>query len=270
MDYLGRESAPCDAALWEKIDTTVVETMRKNLVGRRFLTIFGPLGASAQSIQIDQCTRDESTEDGIVKTSGRKFQEIPQLYEDFSLLWRDIENCEKSGIPIDLSTAQVAAQSVSRKEDKLIFFGSKFLGTEGLMNTPGVVKLPRKNWQTGESAFSDVAAAISLLDSKGILGRYVLCLSPDLYYELQRIQPFAGMLEVDRISKLVDGHLYRTTALGEKRAVLICAESQYVDLAVGQDAATAYLEQKDLNHSFRIIETVLPRIKNSEAIVVFE
>ena len=34
--------------------------------------------------------------------------------------------------------------------------------------------------------------------------------------------------------------------------------------------ATAYLEQKDLNHSFRIMETVLPRIKEPNAIVVLE
>ena len=53
MDYLSRESAPFDEALWDKIDGAVVESARRNLVGRRFLTVFGPLGAGAQSITVD-------------------------------------------------------------------------------------------------------------------------------------------------------------------------------------------------------------------------
>ncbi len=42
-----------------------------------------------------------------------------------------------------------------------------------------------------------------------------------------------------------------------------------MDLSIGIDVNTAYLEQVNLNHSFRILETVLPRIKNANAIVVF-
>ena len=43
-----------------------------------------------------------------------------------------------------------------------------------------------------------------------------------------------------------------------------------MDLAIGVDMSTSYLEQKDLNHSFRIIETIAPRIKDANAIVVIE
>ena len=35
---------------------------------------------------------------------------------------------------------------------------------------------------------------------------------------------------------------------------------------VGQDIAAAYLEQRDLNHLFRLTETVLPRSKKAKAI----
>ena len=41
-----------------------------------------------------------------------------------------------------------------------------------------------------------------------------------------------------------------------------------MDLAVGKDIETAYLETKDLNHVFRIIETVALRIKSKDAIIV--
>lgn len=95
-------------------------------------------------------------------------------------------------------------------------------------------------------------------------------LSPDLYVQLQHIQPGLGIMEEERISKMLNGHLYNAPVLGDNKAVLLCAEPQYMDLAVGKDIETGYLESKDLNHIFRIIETVGLRIKNKESIIVFE
>lgn len=79
-----------------------------------------------------------------------------------------------------------------------------------------------------------------------------------------------GIMEEERISKMLNGHLYNAPVLGSNKAVLVCAEPQYMDLAVGKDIETAYLESKDLNHVFRIVETVALRIKNKEAIIIFE
>ena len=58
----------------------------------------------------------------------------------------------------------------------------------------------------------------------------------------------------------------RSNALAGK-AVLVCAEAQYMDLAVGQDLAAAYLELVNLNHYFRILETAALRIKNSACLL---
>ena len=77
------------------------------------------------------------------------------------------------------------------------------------------------------------------------------------------------MTEAQRISSMI-GNLYNVPVIKGKKAALICSEPQYMDLAVGIDMSTAYLEQKDLNHSFRIMETIIPRIKDSNAIVVLE
>ena len=65
--------------------------------------MFGPLGPGATSINIDTVSVTEEDKDGFVKTNGRRFVEIPQIYEDFSILWRDIEHSEATGIPLDLS-----------------------------------------------------------------------------------------------------------------------------------------------------------------------
>lgn len=267
MDY--RDGAPFSEGFWKNMDEAVVNMASCHMTGRRFLTIFGPLGPGAQSINIDSSTKQEEQKDGMVRTSGRDFVEIPQIYADFTLLWRDLESYERNGYPTDLSAAQMAAETCARKEDELIFHGSSFLGVEGLLNVKGANKQTLSNWGEGENAFTDVAKAVTLLSSKGMHGRYALVVSPDLYLMMQRIQPGTGVMEIDRVKALVDSRLFKSSILGTKKAVLVCAEPQYMDLVIGQDMITGYLEMVDFNHHFRILETVLPRIKRRDAVVVF-
>lgn len=270
MDYLAKESAPFSPELWEKIDGAVISTLKKHLVCRRFLSLFGPLGAGVTAVPVDSAAKNEELADGVGRITGRKLVELPQFYEDFTLLWRDIEQSEKNGWPLDLSAAVTAAQKAAKREDDLILFGSQTLGVQGLLNADGAFKVQRGNWKEGEDAFKNVAHGIAHLSSNSYLGRYALILSPDVYLDLQRVQPGINMLELDRIAKLVDGRVYATGAFGANKAVLVCAEPQYMDLAVGADFGVGYLELKDLNHNFRILETAALRIKEPNAIVNFE
>ncbi len=269
MDYLARESSPFENSFWKDIDKSVIETAIRTLIGRRFLNIYGPLGAGAISVQYDKNDREEIFENGIVKTSGRKSVELPQLYEDFTILWRDLENNEKNKTPLDLSVVSLAAQNLSNREDKLIFYGNELLGAEGILNAKGTQKLKLSDWATGENPYKDIVKAINMIMEKGMVGKIVLCLSRSLYFDLQRIQEGTGMTEAQRVSSMI-GNLFNVSVIKDKKAAVICAEPQYIDLAIGVDIATAYLEQKDLNHSFRIMETILPRIKEPNAIVVLE
>ncbi len=271
MSYLSRESAPIDEALWEQIDSTVVRTARSLLTGRKFLHIFGPLGIGTESITIDDSdTLDEVSEDGLILTKGRRYVELPILYNDFVLFSKDIERSKQFGYPIDLSKAATAAEASARKEDHFLFFGNKKLGYDGLLTAPGINKLKKSDWSAGENAFSDIASALELLSSKGIYGNYVLVVSPDVNTRLQRIQPGTGLLEIDRIRKMLNDNVYTSSVLGTDKAVLLCSDERNMDLVIGQDLAAAYLEQKDLNHSFRVLESILLRIKRKQAIVVFE
>ncbi len=272
MDYLARESAPFSDEIWEKIDKTVVATASKLLTGRRFINLYGPLGAQTLSVPVDDLNRKADVEeDGIMsKTAGRAYKELPLIYSDGKLYWRDMENSIKTGRPLDLSAIAKATTICANKEDELIFFGSKAFGYDGLFTVKGSSHIKRSDWKTGENPFADVAKGVEMLVEKGMWGRTALIVSPNLYTQLQRIQPGTGRMEIDRVSSLVDGHLYRTPVLGQDKAVLACAEPQYIDLAIGQDFAASYLELKELNHVIRIIETAMPRIKRSDAIVVFD
>lgn len=271
MSYLSRESSPLSEQLWEKIDNTVVKTARKALTGRKFLPIFGPLGIGTESVPIDDSDAlEEVMDEGFITTKGRKYVEIPTIYDDFTLYAKDLENSKKFGYPVDLTKAAYSAENCARKEDKLIFFGNAKYGYEGLLTASGTNKIIKKDWSVGENAFSDITSAIALFTQKGIYGSYSLILSPDLYMQLQRIQQGTGLLEIERISKLFDGNVFFSTVLGTGKAVLVCSDPRYMDLVIGQDLATAYLEQVDLNHRFRVTESLLLRIKRKQAVTIFE
>jgi Encapsulating protein for peroxidase. len=270
MDFLARDTVSFPDEFWERIDKKVIDTVRNNLVGRRFLSLFGPLGAGTTNIPVEDVSAELEEQDGYVKVRGRRYVELPELHEDFVLYWRDIEHSEITGQPLDLSRVAMAAQAMAHKEDRLIFFGNKFLGLEGLLTAEGASKISRSDWMAGDNAFADIASGIAMFQSKSLIGRYSLVLSPDLYVQLQRIQPSLGITEAERISKMLNGHLYSAPVLGTNKAVMVCAEPQYMDLVVGKDVETAYLETKDLNHVFRIIETVALRIKSKDAIIIFE
>ncbi len=263
MDYLSRESAPITSDLWQKIDEKAVEVAKQQLVSRHFISLRGPLSAKTTHVNVDNINKLEIFKDGFVQTLGRKIQPLTQIYQDFSLSWQDLE----SGL--DLSPVAYAASKISKAEDDLIFFGNKDLNLEGLFTTQNAYKMKKSDWSKSEEAFIDIVKAISYLKSSGMIGRYYLLLTADLYLQLQRLQPSVGLLEIDRIAKLVDG-IYQVYDHSQIKAVLICSQPQFIDLAIGVDLVTAYLEQKDMNHYFRIFESLTLRIKEPKAIVHFQ
>lgn len=240
------------------------------LVARRFLPLYGPLGPGASAIKIDAPGKQEVLEDGFGSFEGRSYVQIPQLYEDFWLYWRDLAAAERDGVPVDVSAARTAGSRIALREDGLVFYGAKALGIDGLLTAKGTKTQKKGDWSTGENAFTDVAAGIAALMQDGKVGRHTLVVSQDVYVQLQRIQPGTGVLEADRLAKLLDGGLFHTSALQPKTALLLCAQPQYLDLVVGQDIGVAYTEAVDLNHHLRVLETALPRVKDPGAVVVFK
>lgn len=269
-NYLGREDAPFSEALWQQIDQTVVAAARETLVARRFLPMAGPLGAGASFTSIDRLDRAEGGEAGLSVMQGRDLAQIPQLYEDFWLYWRDLESSESTGLDVNLAGARIAAQQLALREDRMAFYGIKSLGVEGLLTAKGINTVKPGNWETGESAYTDIAKAMTMLLQKGRIGRHTLVVSPDVLIKLERIQPGTGTLETERIEKLIGNKIYMTVSLDPGTAMLVSAQPQYMDLVVGQDIRTAYTEAVDLNHHLRVLETALPRVKAPDAVVVFK
>ena len=269
-DYLGRDASPLSEEFWKRLDEAVVETAKEILTARKFLPLYGPLGPGVQVAPTDSPVREERTENGFTFSPRRSFVEVPQLSEDLWLLWRDLEAAEREGQPVDLSPALIAAQALCRREDHMVFYGVKSLGVDGLLTVPGVNKLKRGDWGTGEGAFIDIVTGVSALQQRGRMNRHTLVVSPDLFVQLHHIQQGTGLMEIERVHQLLEGRIFQATVLQPGTALLLCAQPQYMDLLVGQDIRTAYTEQVELNHHLRILETALPRIKYPDAVVVYQ
>ncbi len=271
MRYLMREGAPLTATQWDLIDKAVVAEAKKILVGRRFLSLAGPLGAQTQNVPLDvmenivPASADfwGRAEMEAIDVAKRRFLEIATVYADFKISWRDIENEGGAGV----QAAMDAAVTCARREDDLVFFGDKDLGIDGIFTAKGSVKVPISDWTKGENPLSDVAKAIELLCEKGCAGDRVLVVSTDLYGKLHRIQPGTGMMEIDRVAGLV-GKLLQSPRLEKNKAALVYSDAHNLDLVVGQDLITAYMGNEKMDHAFRVMETIVPRIKRPSAIAI--
>ncbi|MGB9722672.1 MAG: family 1 encapsulin nanocompartment shell protein [Chloroflexia bacterium] len=284
-DYLMRDQSPLTAEEWARLDELVVQVARKMLVGRRFLPLSGPLGAGVQTVALDTyawskgcihyagtdpCTHEACAADcEPISLAERRHLPLPLLHKDFRLSWRDIATARQSGIPLDLFPAGGAAAAVAVAEDELIFHGSEIHGLPGLLTAAGQ-KVRLNDWGKPEAAFKNVALAREALLKGGFYGPYALVLSTDLYATVQRIMPNTGRLEVQFLADLVTAGVFQSPVLAPRTGLLLSVGPENVDLVVAQDLITAYLGPDHMDHLFRVLESLVLRIKQPGAICLLQ
>jgi uncharacterized linocin/CFP29 family protein len=269
--------APLNEKEWEELDNIVIENARRNLIGRRFLDIYGPLGQGVQSIvndifeDMNKGSLSYHGEDKDMSTVTKRVHlTIPLLYKDFGLFWRDIEQAKALDIPIDFSPAANAATQCSLLEDDLIFNGSKEFGIPGLTNVKGHLSHIRSDWMKSGNAFTDIVEARSKLLQMGHNGPYALVLSPDLYALLHRVHQGTNVLEIEHVRELVTDGVFQTPVLKGQSGVLISTGRHNLDLVIAEDLDTAFMDTENMNYFFRVYECIVPRIKRPSAICTLE
>lgn len=278
QEFLGHHENPLHPEEWSRITETVIQVARRALVGRRFIDIYGPLGAGVQTVPYDEFTGVEpgavdivgEQQTAAVFTDVRRFKTIPIIYKDFLLHWRDIEAARSNKMPLDVSAAAGAAAFCAQMEDNLIFWGDKKLGYEGLMNAAGRATVTLKDWGTPGNAYANVVEATEKLLANGHYGPYAVVTSPRLYALLHRVFEKTGVLEIETIQKLASEGVYRSMLLKEDQAVVVSVGRENMDLAVAMDMNVAYLGAERMNHPFRVLECLLLRIKHPDSICTLE
>lgn len=276
MDYFMRGDAPLSEGQWAALDRAVVETARSALVGRRILPLVGPYGAGLQALPDDTVEVDGlgqvdllGQSDDAVRIERRRYVPLPLIYKDFWLYWRDLEASRQFQLPIDVSRAAAAAAACAATEDSLIFNGDQVFGEPGLLTVPGRLHAPLRDWSTEGEAFLAVVEGTRALIDASFFGPFALVTSPRLYAQMSRIFDGTGVLELEQIEKLVRAGVYQTPVIPDT-AVLLSVGAQNADLALGFDLATAFVESTNLNYHFRVVESLVLRIKRPRAILTFD
>ncbi|MBO8165197.1 MAG: bacteriocin family protein [Brevibacillus sp.] len=278
MDKLHKyPDSPLSKEEWEQLDETIVEMARRQLVGRRFIDIYGPLGEGVQTVTNDiyeesrfgnLSLRGESLE--MTQPSRRVSLTIPILYKDFMLYWRDVAQARTLGMPLDLSAAANAAAGCALMEDDLILNGSPEFDLPGLMNVKGRLTHIKSDWMESGNAFADIVEARNKLLKMGHSGPYALVVSPELYSLLHRVHKGTNVLEIEHIRSLVTDGVYQSPVIKGRAGVLVATGRHNLDLAIAEDFDSAFLGDEQMNHLFRVYECVVLRIKRPSAICTLE
>lgn len=269
--------SPLNSEQWRELEQTVIENARRQLVGRRFIDLYGPLGEGVQSIANDIFENPDAGrisfhggELNLSEPTNRVNLTIPLIHKDFILYWRDIELAKQLASPVDFSAAANAAQQCALLEDDLIFNGSSQFNLPGIMSVKGKIAHIRSDWMKSGNAFSDVVEGRNKLLQLGHTGPYTLVLSPELYALIHRVHEGTHVLEIEHIRELMTGGIYQTPMIKGKRGVIIDAGKQNIDLAIAVDFQTVFLDDENMNYIFRVYESLVPRIKRPSAICTLE
>ncbi|MBI2322052.1 MAG: bacteriocin family protein [Chloroflexi bacterium] len=277
-DYLQRELSPLSEEQWQTIDGVVTSVGQRQLVGRRFIALLGPLGPGVQTIADDRIGGAELGAVDLLGDDGqtpaqavhRRYITLPLIYKDFRLHWRDVETSRQFRVPVDSGLAAAAAAFCARAEDNMIFNGHAALSLEGLLTAEGRQVVPLSDWARSGAAFEDIVAATQRLVAAGFFGPFALAVSPRLYASMHRVHADTGVLEIEQVSKIASAGVFQTPVIPDDRAVVVSTGAENMDLVLAQDLVTSFLQTSHMNHLFRVFEIVALRIKRPGAIVALE
>ncbi|WP_240374082.1 family 1 encapsulin nanocompartment shell protein [Bacillus piscicola] len=269
--------SPLNSSEWNALDETVFGHAKKQLIGRRFIDIYGPLGEGVQSVPTDIYEAPgrggmsfHGSETELSTPKRRVNLTVPLLYKDFILFWRDIQQAKTLDSPIDFSASANAAQQCALLEDDLIFNGSEEFKLKGIMNVKGRLSHIRSDWMKSGNAFTDVVEARNKLLKMGHTGPFALVLSPELYALIHRVHQDTHVLEIEHIRELMPAGVFQSPMIQGNRGVVVDTGQQNLDLAIASDFDTSFIDEDNMNYIFRVYESIVLRIKRPTAICTLE
>jgi len=258
--YLARDDAPFGSEIWEKLDATMKEAAKSQLIGRRLLHIEGPFGLGLKGVPL----KDVEGESGMIAS---QFLPVPLIQEFFTLGMRDLANYESQSIALDTQSVAQAAKACARKEDDLIFNGAP--GVPGLMTAEDANSIKLSDWSEVGTAANDLIQAVTALDSAGFHGPYTLALAPERFNLLYRLYPRGRQSEIEHLKMLVTDGIFKAPGL-EGGGVLLASGRQFATIVLGQDMTIGFIGPDGDKIEFSISESLVPRIRRPQAICVLK
>lgn len=273
----------------KKVDNTLVDPLRRTLVGRRLVPVLSPAGFGISSIEWSKITEmgdgmvsyaftDTKDSIGATPTTSK----IPVYWKDYTVDRRAYEGFAVSGINMDTSAAQSAAYVAAKAEDAAIIKGVANDGSnydiDGLYEGAGNDYSVSSNFGTPGVATTAVAGAYALLadDSVPVGDQtpYNLLLNNTSYMDLMGVRSTNGVREMPEIKEMLNGgSVIGSSVLASTEGILMpTAEtlSPYVDFFLSVDWKTEHgmdSEHPDTGDlSGRVYSAGILRIKHDVAI----
>jgi uncharacterized linocin/CFP29 family protein len=194
--------------------------------------------------------------------SERELIPIEHIESDFILSWRDVAANRQMGLGLELGPAGAAAAACARAEDEHIF--------DSLLTAEGRTTVALKDWDEPGAALENVVEATQALVEAGFYGPYALVVSPALYAKTQRVSHGMGRTVGKLIGEITEGGLFRSPILRPDEGLVLSLGAHNLDLVVAQDLTTAYMGNEGLDHLYRVLESLVLRIKRPSAICTLE
>jgi uncharacterized linocin/CFP29 family protein len=265
------------------IDTAVIETVKPVLIGRR---LFGterlPDAGYRTWRKYAESDMGQATIDmeGITNVLDHveytnKDISVPVISKGFKLFWRDIIASRRGGIPIDTRNIANAARQVAEEEDKLLLTGEytgwRALGIQGLATATGrATQATAGVWTTIANIYTDISAAIALLEAAGHYGPYAMILRSALKARLRQVNTNTSDT-VETVLKQILDNIYVSDSLfsaaGAVTSVLVVEQKPgNFALGIGQDLTSWNTQDLDMNTIGKCYEVLTPRIDHATAI----
>lgn len=258
--YLAREDAPIGSDTWKLLDTTLVETAKSELVGRRLLHIDGPFGLGLKVVPL----RDVRSESGLTVS---EVLPLLMIQKTFTLGMRDLASYERDGMGLDASPVSEAALACARAEDDLVFHGAPRM--PGLLTAEGTNEHKLSSWGDVGAAADDIIKAVTTLDNAGFHGPYCMALAPGRFNLLLRRYQQGNASEMEHVKTIVTDGIFKAPIL-QSGGVLLASGRQYASIVLGQDMAIGFIGPAGDEVEFSISESLALRIQQPQAICVLK
>jgi uncharacterized linocin/CFP29 family protein len=281
-ENLGREKLPWSDQVWTRIDRAVHDEGKRIWIGRRFLPVV-PM-ADALTVPADTI----AATNGRLSVNEAAVTPLIEIWVEFALTKQQVEGEAELCTAVTLATR--AANIVAQGEDLLLFQGDAGFQNSALVNDklihsragPGptglaiegaladpneqIVEVPFSDpaeGRYGEGSFGAVETGYSNLQKHGHYGPYALAFPTHPYADSHAPLKDTLIMPADRILPLVDGRFYGTGTLPAFEGVLLSLGGNTLDLIVGRDATTAFVQEDSEGlYRFRVFERFALRDKD--------
>lgn len=272
---------------WLAFDTTVVDIARSQLIGIADLMAAGlsmPL-PNALGTTVVQWEKQGDLSDAELSMSGLSESQkdrlewtpvnlpIPITHKDFQLSVRNIHSNQRTGIPLDTTTAAVAARRVSDLLEKTLFSGAAITAGGGTIY--GYTNFPARNtgsvtadWTTatGDQIMTDITTKlIPALVADNFYGPYNLYVSVAAYTNMLKDLKAASDKSV--LGRILEIPLIKavrpTTQLTGTNVLLVQMTSDVVDIVDGMQPTPVMWESHGgMMIHFKVMAIMVPRLKS--------